>query len=129
MKDTSNYKISLVGIIMVLMLVSCESNLWSYMNSFERFVERVEKNASSYTNEQWKKNDEQLKHYVEQYDKEKQKLSSDEKRKVGELTVRYYKARVKAKGLNILGEIDGWLEYLKGLGDEIMKDVDNYQNQ
>jgi mevalonate pyrophosphate decarboxylase len=99
------------------------------MNTFERFVKRVEKNAMSYTKEQWEKNDEQLKKYVNQYDKVKQKLSSDEKMKVGELTVRYYKARVKAKGLNILGEIDGWLEYLKGFGDEILKDVDNYQNQ
>lgn len=114
-----------MGIIMIL-FVSCESTPWSYMNSFERFVERVEKNASSYSKEQWEKNDEQLKKYVEQYDKEKQNLSTDEKRKVGELTVRYYKARVKAKGLNILGEIDDRLEYLKGFGEEILKNDDAY---
>jgi hypothetical protein len=129
MKDSSIIRISFIGILMALLLVACQSKPRGYVNGFERFVERVEKNASSYTNEQWEKNDEQLKKYVDQYDKEKQKLSSDEKRKVGELTVRYYKARVKAKGLNILGEIDGWLEYLKGFSDEIMKDVENYQNQ
>lgn len=99
------------------------------MNTFERFVKRVEKNATSYTNEQWEKNDEQLRKFVDQYDKEKHKLSSDDKRKVGELTVRYYKARMKGKGNNILDEIDGWLEYLNGFGEEIMKDIDNYQNQ
>lgn len=129
MKETAIYRVYFIGIIMILLFVSCKSTPWSYMNSFERFVERVEKNATSYTNEQWEKNDEQLKKYIDQYDKEKQKLSSGEKKKVGELTVRYYKARVKAKGLNIIGEIDGWLEYLKGFGDEIMKDVENYQNQ
>lgn len=128
MKKTTIEIRLLFGIMMILLFVSCQSSPLGYVDSFERFVERVEKNASSYTNEQWEKNDEQLKKYVDQYDKEKQKLSSDEKRKVGELTVRYYKARVKAKGVNILGEINGWLEYLKGFGDEIMKDVDNYQN-
>ena len=129
MKNTSIYRITLIAIILSLLFLSCESTPWSYMNTFERFVKRVEKKVSSYTKEQWEKNDEQLKKFVDQYYKEKQKLSSDEKRKVGELTVRYYKARVKAKGLNILGELDGWLEYLKGFGDEILKDVDNYQNQ
>lgn len=121
--------IAFISVIVIMLLASCQSTPWGYVNNFERFVERVEKNATSYTNEQWEKNDGQLKKFVDQYDKEKQRLSSDEKKKVGELTVRYYKARVKAKGLNILGEIDGWLEYLKGFGDEIMKDVDNYQNQ
>lgn len=125
MKGTTVCRALLMGIIVIL-FVSCESTPWSYINSFERFVERVEKNASSYSKEQWEKNDEQLKKYVEQYDKEKQKLSSDEKRKVGELTVRYCKARVKAKGLNILGEMDDWLEYFKGFGEEILKNDDAY---
>ena len=125
MKGTTVCRASLMGIIMIL-FVSCESTPWSYMNSFERFVERVEKNASSYSKEQWEKNDEQLKKYVEESDKEKQKLSSDEKRKVGELTVRYCKARVKAQGLNILGEMDDWLEYFKGFGEEILKNDDAY---
>lgn len=125
MKGTTVCRTSLMGIIMIL-FVSCESTPWSYINSFERFVERVEKNALSYSKDQWEKNDEQLKKYIEQYDKEKQKLSSDEKSKVGQLTVRYYKAMVKAKGLNILGEIDDWLEYLKGFGEEILKNDDAY---
>lgn len=123
MKGTMVCRASFVGIIMILS-VSCESTPWSYMNSFERFVERVEKSASSYSKEQWEKNDEQFKKYVEQYDKEKQNLSSEEKRKVGELTVRYYKARVKAKEYDIIGEIDGWMEYLKGFGDGIMNNSD-----
>ena len=127
MKGATVCRASLMGIIVIL-FVSCESTPWSYINSFERFVERVEKNASSYSKEQWEKNDEQLKKYVEQYDKEKQKLSSDEKRKVGELTFRYYKARVKSMGLNIFDEIGGWLDYIEGFGYEIMKDVENCQN-
>ena len=32
-------------------------------------------------------------------------------------------------GLNILGEIGGWLDYIKGFADENMADIENYQNQ
>ena len=125
-KTWINYGL-LVGIVMLL--AACQSTPLGYVNSFERFVERVEKNASSYSQEQWNRNDEHLQKFIERYDKEKQKLSSDEKRKVGELTVRYYKARVKSMGLNILDEIGGWLDFLEGFADEIMKDIENYQNQ
>ena len=126
MKKTITEIWLLVGIIMILLLASCQSKPLGYVDSFERFVERVEKNASSYSQEQWEKNDERLQSFIERYDKEKQNLPSDEKRKVGELTVRYYKARAKSLGLNILGEIGDWLDYLQGFANEIMKDVENY---
>jgi secreted Zn-dependent insulinase-like peptidase len=129
MKKTTIEIWLLVGIVMILLLASCQSKPLGYVDSFERFVERVEKNASSYSQEQWEKNDEKLQNYIERYDKEKKKLSSDEKKKVGELTVRYYKARVKSLRLNILGEIGDWIDYLQGFANEIMKDVENYQEQ
>lgn len=129
MRNKSVVRLSFIGIIIVLLLMACNSMPIGYVNSFERFVERVEKNALSYTKEQWEKNDEQQKKYVERYKTEKSKLTTDEKRKVGELTVRYYKARVKSMGFSILDEIGGWLDYLEGFANEIMKDVENYQNQ
>lgn len=129
MKNSSIMRMSAIGIIMILLMVSCQSMPLSYVKSFEHFVERVEKNASSYSKEQWNRNDEQLQKYVERYNTEKSKLSTDEKRKVGELTVRYYKARVKSMGINIFGEIKDWLDYIEGFANEIMKDVENYQNQ
>lgn len=129
MNKTSLVKVLLSGIILILLLMACKSTPLGYVDSFERFVERVEKNASSYSQEQWEKNDERLQSFIERYDKEKQNLPSDEKRRVGELTVRYYKARVKSLGLNILGEIEDWIDYLQGFADEIMKNVENYQEQ
>lgn len=129
MKKTTTEIRLLFGVMMILLLTSCQSTPLGYVDSFERFVERVEKNASSYSKEQWEKNDEQLNKYVERYKTEKAKLSTDEKREVGRLTVRYYKARVKSIGLNIFGEIGDWLEYIKGFADEIKEDIENYQNQ
>ena len=129
MKKTITEIWLLVGIITILLFASCQSTSLGYVDSFERFVERVEKNASSYSQEQWKKNDERLQNVIERYDKEKKKLSSDDKKKVGELTVRYYKARVKSMGLNVFDEIGGWLDYLEGFADEINEDIENYQNQ
>lgn len=118
----------MIGLVLVVLVAACESTSIGYVNSFEKFVERVERNASSYSQEQWERNDGQLQKFVERYSKEKQKLTPDEKKKVGELTVRYYKARVKSLGFNVLGEIGGWLDYLKGFADEIMKDIENYQD-
>ncbi len=119
----------LYGIVVALLIISCESTPIGYVNGFERFVMRIERNASNYTQEQWKQNDGQLQKYVERYQTEKSKLLPDEKRKVGELTFRYYKVRVKVVGFNVLGEIDGWLDYIEGFADEVMKDVEKYQNQ
>jgi len=129
MKDASIIKISFIGILMALLLVTCQSKPRGYVNGFERFVERVEKNASSYSKEQWDRNDEQFQKYVERYNTEKSKLTIDEKRKVGELTGRYYEARVKSMGLNLFGEIRDWLDFIKGFADEIKEDIENYQNQ
>lgn len=129
MNKTSLVKVLLSGIILILLLMACKSTPIGYVDNFERFVERVEKNVSSCSQEQWEKNDERLQNFIERYDKEKKKLSSDDKKKVGELTVRYYKARVKSMGFSILDEIGGWLDYLEGFANEIMKDVENYQNQ
>ena len=129
MNKTSLVKVLLSVIILILLLMACQSTSLGYVDSFERFVERVEKNASSYSKEQWEKNDEQLNKYVERYKTEKAKLSTDEKREVGRLTVRYYKARVKSFGHNIFGEIGDWLDYIKGFADEIKEDIENYQNQ
>lgn len=129
MRNKSVVRLSFIGIIIVLLLMACHSMPIGYVNSFERFVERVEKNALSYTKEQWEKNDEQQKKYVERYKTEKSKLTTDEKRKVGELTVRYYKVRVKSMGLSIFGGLRDWLDYIKGFADEIMEDIENYQNQ
>lgn len=125
MKNVSIIRKLFIGFVAALLFVSCQSMPFGYVSSFERFVERVERNATSYSRDEWKKNDEQLRKFVGKYDTEKQKLSTEERRKVGELTMRYYKVRVKAKGLNIIGEIDGWLEYLKGLGDGLAEDTEN----
>ncbi|MBR0175860.1 MAG: hypothetical protein IJQ11_00320 [Bacteroidales bacterium] len=119
-----------VSVIMVaLLFVACQSNPIGYVRNLERFVERVERDGATYSQEQWERYDEQLGKYVESYKTEKSKLTPEERRKVGELTIRYYKARAKYMGLGILGELGEWLDYLKGFADEIKKDVEKYQNQ
>lgn len=129
MKYASIVKISFFVFLMALLFMACQSTPLAHVNSFERFVERVERNVPSFSTKRWEENDDRLQKYIEKYNKEKQKLSQDEKRKVGELTARYYKARVKSIGFNILGEIGNWLDYLKGCADDIMKEIENFQNQ
>ena len=125
MKNAFIYKVSFVGVILMLLLVACESAPEGYMHGFERFVERIENNATSYTEEEWKDNDQQLRDYIEGYDEIKKSLSPDEKRKVGELAYRYSKSRVKTFGLNALGEIRDWLDFIKGFVDQVKEDINN----
>ncbi|MBR6847233.1 MAG: hypothetical protein IKM74_03790 [Bacteroidales bacterium] len=116
---------SFFAFMLLLMLVSCQSGASRFVNKFERFIERVESNASSYSQVEWEQKDEQFQEFVDDYKELKKDLSPDEKRKVGELTIRYYKARVKSFGFGVLGEIGGWLEYIQGVADEIKEDVKN----
>ena len=121
----------LFGMVVTLLIVACESTPIGYVNGFERFVIRIEKNASNYTQEQWKRNDGKLQDYVERYQTEKSKLSPNDKQKVGELAVRYYKVRVKSLGLNFIGdmgldfigEIGDWLDIIEGFIVSVKKDV------
>ena len=119
----------LFGIFLWSFLFSCQSSSKGYVTSFERFVMRVEQNASKYSNEEWDRNDANLHEMIDRYSVEKSKLSPDQKRKIGELTVRYYKARIKSFGFGVIGEIGDWLDFIQGFADEIMEEIENYQMQ
>lgn len=99
------------------------------MNGFERLVEKVEHNASSLSQEQWEQYDGQMRVFINRYGNEKHNLSLEDKKKVGELTARYYKARVESFGFKILGDIGNWMAFIQGFIEEIKEDLENYQNQ
>ena len=67
MKYASIVKISFFVILVALLLMACQSTPVAYVNSFEKFVERVERNAPSFSIEQWEENDGQLQTIIEKY--------------------------------------------------------------
>lgn len=109
-----------IGIIMVLLFVACQPTRRGYVNSFERFVERIERKAASCSKEQWKNNDQQFVKFVERYKTEKQGLTLEENQIVGRLMARYVKARLVSGNLRVLvNEALGWFGCLEGFVDEI----------
>jgi hypothetical protein len=122
-------QVLIAGILMLLFCVSCQSKREGYLNGFERLVEEVEHNVSSLSQEQWEQYDGQMRVFINRYGNEKHNLSLEDKKKVGELTARYYKARVESLGFKILGDIGNWMAFIQGFIEEIKEDIENYQNQ
>ena len=121
MNKTSLVKVLLSVIILILLLMACRPKPpRGYVNNFERFVERVEKNASSCSEEQWERNDKQFRGFIERYKTEKQKLSPEENKKIGRLMARYAKAKLR-RGIIIdaFKEVKGWFDCLVGFKEEI----------
>lgn len=118
----------ILGVVAVLavfvgffMLVSCKNATEKYVNSFESFVQRTERNAQNYTDEQWKRADTQFEAFTgERYEKIEHKLTSEQKKKVAELTARYYKLRVKSTGSELIESIKNGLNYIEGFTKGIL---------
>ena len=114
--------------VCVIITTACSTGAKGYLRSFESFVERIERHADSYTEKQWEKADNQFEIFTgEKYDKVEACLTPEQKKKVGELTARYYKVRLKSAGGDILDNIRGGLNYLEGFAEEIIDEVDKYQ--
>ena len=122
-------QILIAGIIMLFFCASCQSRREGYLNGFERLVEKVEQIGPSLSQEQWEQYDEEVRTYINRYNNEKDNLSLEDKKKVGELTARYYQVRVESLGFNILGDIENWMAFIQGFIKEIKEDLENYQNQ
>lgn len=126
MKKTSIWIGLVLGIVGFILLFSCQPRAKGYLREFERFVERVEHNESSLSQKQWEQYDAELQVFVNRYKSEKDNLSHEDKKRVGELTARYYKARIESLGFAFLGEIGNWIAFIQGFIDEIKKDTDTY---
>lgn len=106
--------------------VSCESASVTYIKGFENFVSKVERDGSNYTKEEWEQKDVEFKKYIEaKYDKVANELTSNDKKKVGELTARYYKVRAKAYGEDVIDSIEDGIDYLGGFVNGLLGTHDN----
>lgn len=125
-----------LGLIVVAVLslsfAACKPTSKSYIRHFQNFVEKIEKNGASYTDEQWDKADTEFVRFLDERFKEvKEKLTTEDKKMVGELAARYIKARwqslgfvkalkwIKSKGEIIIG-------FLQELGFDVCDLLENW---
>jgi len=110
--------------------VSCQSAADKYVHSFERFVSKVEKEADGYTVEVWEQKDKEFEKYTnEKFEKIERKLTSSERKKIGELNGRYCKVRAKAYGEEFIDVLGDGLDYLDGFVNGLLNSNDDNENK
>lgn len=115
----------IVVAVLSLSLTACKPTGKRYIRRFQSFVEKIEKNGASYTDEQWDKADTEFVSFLdERYKEVKETLTSEDKKMVGELAARYIKVRWKSLGFVkalkwIKSEGEIILCFLKELGVDV----------
>lgn len=93
----------LLACLMLAFVVSCRSTLPA---RFEQFVNRVEKNASSYSQEEWQKASTHFSKLMEQYEKAHDKLSQEERSRIEKAIGRYRAIAVKSGIKDVIRSLD-----------------------
>lgn len=104
-----------------LLALSCTSML---PDRIEKFVDKVEKNASSYTEEDWEKVSDQFSNLMDQYKQVKDKLSKEDQKRVDKAVGRYRAIVIKSGIKNVVddfssavkGALEGVGGFFEGLG-------------
>lgn len=87
------YSLLMAVIALALVAVSCTPMLPA---RFERFVNKVEKNASSYTKEDWNSVTDQFADLVEEYQKSYDKLSKEDRQRIDKAIGRFGAIAIKS---------------------------------
>ena len=92
-----------IALFCVLVLTTCDKKQRA-IDGFGNFVERVEKNASKFTEEDWAKADKECEKMITEIDK--YEYTDQETRRIGELVGRYVGIRTKESIKTIIEDID-----------------------
>ena len=97
-----------------LVALSCTSLL---PTRIEKFVDKVEKNASSYTEADWEKVSDQFSNLMEQYEKTQDKLSQEDRSRIDKAIGRYHAIVLKSGINNVINDFSNAVKgALKGVG-------------
>ena len=131
MRCKSNIVKLLLLAVLAVAFAACQSGAGAqvYLMEFEAFVEAVESNVDNYSQTDWERNDAEFSKFMgNKFEKVKDKLTSEEKKKVGELTARYYKAKMKSVGKSVKGKLNEWKDYLEGFTDEVKESLEELKD-
>lgn len=97
-----------------LVFISCTSLLPARI---ENFVDKVEKNAPSYSEEDWDKVSDQFTKLMDRYEKVYNKLSKEDRARIDKAVGRYHAIVLKSGVNNIVNSFDKAVQgVLKGVG-------------
>lgn len=97
--------------------------------SFEKFVDYVEKNADSFTEEDWKKTDESFQKLMEEYKANYDDLSQEDHERIDKAIGRYYGIAVKSGFNNIVNSVDEALDGLKQKAQGVLDGIGSWLDE
>ena len=89
--------------VAVLFAISCSSLL---PDQFEQFVDRVEKNAPTYDEDDWQKVSRQFSKLANQYEKVQKKLPKEDRKRIDKAIGRYHAIVLKSGIKSIINSFD-----------------------
>lgn len=118
-------KISLLMAVIALALVavSCTSMLPA---RFERFVNKVEKNASSYTKEDWNSVTDQFTKLVEEYQKSYDKLSKEDRQRIDKAIGRFSAIAIKSGVGSVIQTVNETVSGLSSTLQNVIEGVGSF---
>lgn len=114
----------LIILLLAFVLPSCKEAVFKeqYVSNFENFIEEFRKNHTTYTEEDWKKAEEQYTLLSEtEFNKFKDDLTAEQKNKVNSLKGSYYGIYAKHKAGELGNEFKDLLQQAEGVLKEIEK--------
>jgi two-component SAPR family response regulator len=115
--------------LIVLLLSACGSRT-SSINSFERFVNKVEARADTYTLEDWERADIEFEKYTDKYlNNNERHLTDNDKKKIGKLHAKYFAIRAKAYEKQLKEDIEDAVIYFEGFMEGLEEETQDYDNQ
>ena len=111
------FALTLAALCALLLATSCD--MFSIPGRMEALAATVEKNGSSYSQDQWDKANQKFEKIYQEYKQKKGSLTQDEIKRFRSATGRYATAAVKAGVDSVSASIQEIGEELPGLLDEI----------
>lgn len=100
--------------------VSCRSSSSNYVVRFEYFVEEVEQNAMNYDSDDWDRVDQQYEAFNRRL--ERQRLTAEQRKEVGNLHARYLKARTVGEVNRATKILSEGMDYAEGFLDGLFEE-------
>ena len=102
----------LLMLVCAALLTACGTPL----DRFESFIEKTESECADYTDAEWEKNEAKFDKLVKDMEADKEEYSSEDMQKIGKLTARYMKLKMK-RGMKSIEKVGS---FMKGMmeGDD-----------
>lgn len=109
--------LTLATLCALLLATSCD--MFSIPGRMEALAATVEKNGSSYSQDQWEKSNEKFDKLYQEFHEKKGSLTQDEIKRFRNASAQYFKAAVKAGFNSISSSVEEIGEQIPGIFEEV----------